>query len=169
MMYVFVEGFYDERFFSKVYHKELGEAKFVQYSGMTTSKVNRFIKSICCMPNGNYLFFGDADGQTIEGKKAILTGRYNQLDINKLFIVQYEIESWYYAGASQTLCQKLNLKYYKYYTDNLTKEGFNHKLPKIAERKTIMGEILNQYDLNLAVGRNKSLSIFEENIKKESA
>lgn len=169
MLHVFIEGADDERFFTKIYGKCFGDFKPIQYTGWTPTKINNFIRSISCMPDSDYLFFGDADGKTVEEKKALLTQRYSFLDDNKVFIVQYEIESWYYAGASAGICQKLKLKQYVHNTDSLTKEDFNAKLPKKTDRKFIMSQLLDLYEMELAVSRNRSLSCFNVYMKKESA
>ena len=169
MLHIFVEGPDDERFFNNIYGSYWDEFKFIKYAGWPSAKINNFIRSICCMENCDYLFLGDADGKTIEDKTSILINRYPNLEKDKVFIVQYEIESWYYAGVSALVCQKLNLKQYVHNTDNLTKEHFNSKIPKKADRKYIMAEILKFYELQLAIGRNTSLAIFDQGIKKEPA
>ena len=46
MLYVFLEGPDDERFFSKVMAALLGECHYVLYANMPNSKVNNYIKSI---------------------------------------------------------------------------------------------------------------------------
>lgn len=169
MVYVFVEGPDDERFFSKIYGEVFCNPKFIQYAGWTPVKINNFLRSIKCTNGDEYIFLGDADGKTIDEKKGILIQRYSNLDDDRLFIVQYEIESWYYAGVDQDSCQKLKLKQYIYNTDTLTKEQFNSKLPKKSERKFIMLKLLEVYELSLAIQRNNSLSIFDSAIEKEPA
>ena len=159
MLHVFVEGPDDERFFSKVYGGCLGTLRFIQYAGWSAPKINNFIRSISCMPDNDYIFLGDADGKSIEERKRILINRYSNLESSKLFIVQFEIESWYYAGASLATCQKLKLKHFVYNTDNITKEEFNNKLPQKADRKYVMAELLELYELGLAINRNASLSL----------
>ena len=164
-----MEGPDDKRFFTKIYGDYFGCFNPILYAGWPPAKINNFIYSITCMPDSDYIFFGDADGKTIEEKKNILISRYPNLDSRKVFIVQYEIESWYYAGVSTTVCQKLKMKQDIYNTDNLTKEDFNAKLPQKVDRKFIMSQILELYELNLAISRNTSLSRFNAYMKKESA
>ena len=168
MLYVFVEGPDDERFLTKIYKKCLGNYKFIKYAVLSPEKIKKFIQSINCMPDSDYVFFADADGKTIDEKRDILINRYSNLDKNKVFIVQYEIESWYYAGASEEVCQKLKLKHYISDTNGLTKEHFNAKLPQKTDRKFIMNKILEMYELELAISRNTSLSHFNERMKKGS-
>lgn len=169
MMHIFVEGPDDERFFSKIYGKYWGEFVPIKYAGWTHQKINNFIRSIDSMPDCDYIFLGDADGQPINEKKRILVNCFPNLDENRIFIVQYEIESWYYAGISAEKCRDLKLKHYIYNTDALTKEMFNSKLPQRVDRKIIMAEILRIYELELALKRNASLLAFNNGIKKESA
>ena len=169
MVYIFVEGPDDEHFFSKIYGEVFCHPKFIQYAGWTPAKINNFLRSIKCIQGDEYVFLGDADGKTIDEKKEILIQRFSNLDDDRLFVVQYEIESWYYAGADQESCKKLKLKHYIYNTDTLTKEQFNSKLPKISERKFVMSKLLEIYELSLAIQRNNSLSIFNSGIKKEPA
>ena len=169
MLHIFFEGPDDERFFTKIYGKYFGDFKPIQYSGWPPAKINNFIRSISCMPDSDYIFLGDADGKTIDEKKDLLIHRYSHLDNNKVFIVQYEIESWYYAGASAEICRKLKLKSFIHNTDSLKKEDFNATLPQKGDRKFIMAQILEFYEIELAISRNQSLSYFNSYIKKESA
>ena len=169
MVYIFVEGPDDERFFSKIYGEVFCNPKFIQYASLTSAKINNFLHSIKSTEGDEYIFLGDADGKTIDEKKDILVQKFSNLDDDRLFIVQYEIESWYYAGVDQESCKKLKLKQFIYNTDKLTKEQFNSKLPKISERKFFMLKLLEIYKISLAVCRNNSLSIFDSAIKKEPA
>lgn len=169
MLHVFVEGPDDERFFSNIFGDFFDDFKVVRYAGLTLARVNNFIHSIDHMPDSDYIFLGDADGKSIDEKKNILISHYSNLDSNKVFIVQYEIESWYYAGASVGVCKDLKLKQYIYNTDSLTKEAFDAKLPRRADRKFIMAQLLEMYELGLAVSRNTSLSLFNASMGKESA
>lgn len=169
MLHIFVEGPDDERYFTKIYGKCFGDFKLIKYAGLTPVKINNYIRSISCMPDCDYIFFGDADGKTIDEKKSILISRYSNLDGSKVFIVQYEIESWYYAGASEMVCQNLKLKQYIHNTDGLTKEVFDAKLPRKVDRKFILAQLLEAYEIALAISRNTSLSLFNASMGKESA
>ena len=160
MLIVFVEGPDDEAYFSKVFAPSWGQYKIIQYAGMKKDKINNYIKSISCMPDSDYLFFGDSDGVAISEKCQALLSSFPNLVADKVFIVQYEIESWYYAGIDEQAARKLKMKHFVFSTDSLTKEQFNAKLARPSDRKYVMACILNQYMLNLAVTRNNSLSLF---------
>ena len=160
MLYVFVEGTDDEKFFSEIFFKS--DAKIIQYSGEKSEKTNSFIRAIKKMPNADYIFLGDGDGKSIPNKSKYLTNKYNQLERSKLFIVQYEIESWYYAGVREDYCRKLKLKKFEDLTDKISKEKFNSKINKLTDRQYIMGLMLEVYSISLAEERNSSFKIFTD-------
>lgn len=134
MLYVFLEGPDDERFFSKVMAALLGECHYVLYANMPNSKVNNYIKSIDQTPTSDYIFLVDGDGKSIEDRKSCIMSKYTKLSIEKVFVVQFEIESWYYAGASEDDCHKLKLRHFIFCTDNLTKEEFQSKLVRTSDK-----------------------------------
>lgn len=169
MLYIFVEGPDDYNYFSKIFGESFGEYKIIKYASMTQAKLNNFIQTIPSIPDSDYLFFGDEDGKGIENKKAELLSQYNSLSEEKLFVVQFEIESWYYAGATQEVCKKLKLKHYQYDCNTLTKEQFYSKLTRPSERKYVMSQILLQYSESLAMTRNNSFNVFMSNIKEPAA
>ncbi len=160
MRYIFVEGPDDDAYFEKIFGNEFGDHRIIKYAGLTKNKINSFIKSINSMPNCDYLFFGDEDGKGIETKKGELCKIYSNLSCDNLYIVQYEIESWYYAGISENDSNKLKLTKYKNDTNTLTKEQFDAKLPSKVDRKYIMSQILDCYSKDLAKTRNNSFQIF---------
>lgn len=164
MLYVFVEGPDDKAYFSKIFGAEWGEYTIVQYASLKKDKIRGFVQSIGCIPDADYLFFGDADGRGIEDAKASLLSTFPYLAVEKVFIVQYEIESWYYAGASEAVCKKLKMKHFSLDTDSVTKEQFEAKLVRPAEKRYVMACILDQYLLDLAMTRNTSLSIYASSI-----
>lgn len=90
------------------------------------------------------------------------------LSIEKVFVVQFEIESWYYAGASEDDCHKLKLRHFIFCTDNLTKEEFQSKLVRTSDKKYIMDSLLDIYSLQYAVTRNHSLMIFTQAVYEKA-
>ena len=160
MLYIFVEGPDDEKFISNVYSGKFGIHEFVRYAHMNNEKIISFIKSIKCMPSCDYVFLADADGKQLAEKKNCLLDKYPILTEDKIYVVQYEIESWYYAGLDRETCRKLKMKDYVCCTDTMTKEQFNAKLYRLSERQYIMSKMLDLYSIDLAVNRNSSLSDF---------
>lgn len=128
--------------------------------GRKKKKISEYLRSISSMPNSDYLFFGDEDGKGIENRKEALLGLYRNLSCEKLYIVQYEIESWYYPGTSRDDCRRLKLKSYQEDTSTLTKEQFQSKLSRPSERKYIMSQILMCCSKELAQNRNNSFCCF---------
>jgi hypothetical protein len=170
MLYVFVEGHDDKRYFERIFGNYFGQYRFIEYARMRKDKVHNFINSINSAKEGDYLFFCDSDGKSIDEKKVELVSKYQQiLSPGKTYIVCYEIESWYYAGINETVCRQMRLKDFKNNTDSLTKEEFNSKLPRLSDRSSIMIQMLDRYSLDLAATRNTSLMIFYKTIRKESA
>lgn len=169
MIYLFVEGPTDEQFFTKIVLPIIGPGRFVRYSHERIQKINDFIHSIDRTPYLDYLFIGDSDGKTTEEKKQILLSRYTNLTPDKIVIVHYEIESWYYAGMSEENCKNIKLSNYEFSTDELTKEKFYMKLSRPSETSYVLGRILALYSLPLAITRNQSLNSFYSSIKKEPA
>ena len=169
MVYIFVEGHFDEDYFSKLFFVNLNENTFIQYSSLKVEKVNAFIRSIKSMPNCDYLFFADADGLQIQEKREKILSQYN-IESEKLCIVQYEIESWYYAGVCQEECLKLKMKHFEYKTDVITKEMLKSKMKKPSENQLILAKMLEIYSIDLAVLRNDSFkSFFEQHIREPIA
>ena len=168
MLYVFLEGPDDERFFSKVMAALLGECHYVLYANMPNSKVNNYIKSIDQTPTSDYIFLVDGDGKSIEDRKSCIMSKYTKLSIEKVFVVQFEIESWYCAGASEDDCHKLKLRHFIFCTDNLTKEEFQSKLVRTSDKKYIMDSLLDIYSLQYAVTRNHSLMIFTQAVYEKA-
>lgn len=169
MLYIFVEGPDDYNYFEKIFGESFGEYKIIKYASMPQVKLNNFIRTIPSIPGSDYLFFGDEDGKGVANKKTELLSQYNSLSSSKLFIVQFEIESWYYAGVNQDVCKKLKLRHYQHDTNTLTKEQFYSKLSRPSERKYVMSQILTLYSKELAEIRNNSFNAFFSKIKEPAA
>lgn len=107
------------------------------------------------------LFFADGDGASYQAKKEKILQKYSKLEPDHVFIVQFEIESWYLAGVNKVFCDKNKIKHYYNNTDSVTKEMFNEAIKTCNETKlSIMLKMLNIYDCLLADTRNTSFSSF---------
>ena len=164
MFYIFVEGYFDEYYFTRIFFASTLVC-FIQYASLKPEKVNDYLKSIKKIPNSDYLFFGDSDGLSINEKTDFLITKYKEIDHHKVFIVQYEIESWYYAGVCESDCKKLRLTKFEYSTNSLTKEGLDAKMPKPSERAVILSKLIELYSIELAEMRNDSLKLFIDYIR----
>lgn len=164
MLYIFVEGTDDELYFRSVFGNQLTNCQYVPYAHMKKEKLNSFIQSIGCIPHASYLFFADADGKDNPTRISELLDGCPALSSQNIWIVRYEIESWYYAGLSMSDSKKLGLRRYQEDTNTLTKEQFVAKLLRPSEKAYIMQRILELYNLACAIGRNESLSHFANSL-----
>ena len=160
MLFIFVEGLYDEKLLKRIYKYSLNKIQIIQYSTKSPKQVNNFINSIKNMPKCDYVFFSDSDGNSKYEKKRKLLNKYNKLDKNKIIVVCFEIESWYYAGISYQYCLKQKIEKFTYCTNNITKEIFKNKLPKESYYTDIMLNILDNFSEELACKRNESFNYF---------
>ena len=172
MLYVFVEGPDDERYFEAVYgdffRERFGGFSTVLYAQEKRKKINGFLSNIPNMPDSEYIFFGDADGKSLEERKSDLIEKYTSLSGDRVYVVQFEIESWYYAGVEEASCKDLGLKHYEFRTDALTKEDLCAKFTSRADRVTLMTEMLNCYSIPLAMDRNHSFRLFHLSMETAS-
>jgi len=168
MLYIFVEGSDDEAYINRVFKHCFPNMIIIQYAKMKKEKVLSFLRSILSIPDSDYLFLSDSDGLDTSSKKEYLLEIYPDLQQEKMYIVHYEIESWYYAGLPQSESLKLKMKHYQEITDTLTKEQFDSKLSRPSDRLLIKSKILDLYSLELAITRNASLNLFYSDTKKET-
>lgn len=161
MLYVFVEGPDDNRFFT--YLLRGLDFKIVEYANMSQKKIADYIKSIMSIPGSDYIFTSDADGLTIAQKTERIKAHYPYCECQKIHIVQREIESWYLAGIN--IEKYPSIKRRKVLnTDNTSKEDFRALIPRRYSRITFMIELLKQYNLRLAKERNISLTQFVNSV-----
>lgn len=169
MRMIFVEGYYDQEFFNMLFHNNIDDINFKQYSKAKKGDIDKFIKSINCMPNADYLFFADSDGKDIATKKSELQQTYKHLDMSKVYIVCFEIESWYCAGLTHDICNKNKIKYKFCQTDNMTKEQFISILPKKMMETSLTIDILNNFSIANALSQNDSFKYFYNKELKQLA
>lgn len=158
-LFVFVEGLDDERFFRWYFNGR--NIEIICYSKEKYTKIDNYIKSIKRMPDTEYIIVADADGKSFEDKKQIVLNDFPSSSIENIYVVQYEIESWYLAGVTAEACTKHKVKYFRN-TDNITKELFEGLIPKRFSRVDYMIEILKKYSIDEARSSNKTFKIFND-------
>ena len=164
MLYIFVEGNDDERFFSAIVvprlKKEYLKVEVIKYAQWKKEKVSSFISSIRTL-GFHYIFTADLDNfSTLGEKKRFLKERFSDLNTDLAEIVIKEIESWYYAGLDLDFAYQKQLKVLDS-TDNLFKEEFNLLYHgKFKSRIDFMSELLKNFDHNSARQRNASYRYF---------
>jgi hypothetical protein len=168
MLMVFVEGKDDEAFIKSVFADQSKNFHIIQYACMKKEKLNQWLLSIENNPVYNdYLFLGDSDGKSLTECKNDLTAKHRLLKREKIVIVIYEIESWYYAGVDEENRKKLKFLKSIDNTDNLTKEKFLSNLPPQTSKQCIKRQILDCFSAELARTRNKSFDRFYKIITKK--
>jgi hypothetical protein len=96
----------------------------------------------------------------VRDKKQILYYYFSNIEGSSILVVIKEIESWYYAGLSHESAQNLAVPDLSF-TDELTKEDFNHLIPrKYDSRIDFMFEILKYFSLDSARMKNHSFRFF---------
>ena len=165
LLFILIEGDDDERFFESVVKPFLQERysaiKFWQYAEENEKRKVNFIKSITSM-KADYICIGDIDDvPCVTSKKERITDDFDEkITKDKIIIVIKEIESWYLAGLDEKASKKLGIRKKIETTDNVIKEHFNQLIPKKMPRIEFMQKILENYDVEVAEGKNRSFGYF---------
>lgn len=164
MMYVFVEGPDDRRFFDTII-KPLLETKYTSvlvptYRCLKIARVNAFLESIKA-GNACYIFVADFDSAPcVTARKQEIRNQYASAEDDSIVVVIEEIESWYLAGLDDTGARELGVTSLPN-TDDVTKEQFNDLKPgKFDSRIDFMLEILKRFSVEVANQKNESFAYF---------
>lgn len=175
---ILVEGPDDERFIKSIIEPKLIEKGYnhvdiYKYSGLSSEKVNRLLKTLKCLESsGNpYFFLADFDSprnSCITEVKEGLLSSYSQLEHTAIKVVREEIESWYLAGNTIGKLRKIGVKSKLTTTSNglldtekISKEQFNLMAPKRVTRQEFLIRLLSgDYSMDLAAASNQSFSYF---------
>lgn len=159
MWYLFVEGPDDERLIASLFSNIVNK-RIYQYSNKRQCDVAKFIRGINHNANWEYVFFADSDTKNIDEKRKDIKCKWRDLKEDKIVIVCIEIESWYYAGMTQELCNKYKIKY-QVDANHICKEQFATLIAQSRlSRHEILIEAAAHFDVNLAQKRNCSFKCF---------
>ena len=170
MLYIFVEGNDDERFFQEILlpilRKKYDSIKIIKYAQKRKKfeYIDKFIKSIQSM-KADYIYVRDIDNSPcVTSKKQEIQKKMRNISGDSIFVVIKEIESWYLAGLDRNLAKKLGIrKKIPDTTNTITKEQFDSlRLEKFDSRIDFMREILKNFSLEIAQQKNRSLKYFVE-------
>ena len=165
LLFVLIEGDDDERFFESVVEPFIQERysaiKFQKYAKKNKKWKVNIIKSINLM-KADYICVGDIDDvPCITAKKEKITDDFGKkITTDKIVIVIREIEGWYLAGLDKKASKKIGIREKIGTTDNITKERFNQLIPTRMPRPVFMQKILENYDVEVAEGKNRSFGYF---------
>jgi len=166
LLFIWVEGNDDERFFRKVliprFQEKYDTVKIIRYATMKHEKIDNFIKSIKAM-GADYIYLTDINGSPcVTAKKEKTQKEHPNIDKDKIIIVIKEIESWYLAGLDNKVCKQFKIDNLAD-TKDVTKEKFNALIPKkFASRIDFMSEILKNFSIEVAKQKNRSFQYFVE-------
>ena len=165
LIFILIEGDDDERFFESVVKPFIQERysaiKFWQYAEENEKRKVNIIKSINLM-KADYICVGDIDDvPCVTSKKEKITDDFGKkIKADKIVIVVKEIESWYLAGLDENASKNLGIRKKIGTTDNVIKEHFNQLIPNKMPRPVFMQKILENYDVKVAEGKNRSFEYF---------
>lgn len=161
-LYVFVEGPDDELLMKTVLEKCQSAHRHLFYRYSTTnSESTQLMVEKLKEDKDHYVMFADLDDFTsITARKKQRADRYG-VEVEKVFVVKTEIESWYAAGAKQTI---FNSKGHR--SEEITKQKFDQLTGSRARHTSIMEEIADGFDTNKAIQSNKSFKYFYNQIKE---
>lgn len=170
-LHVFVEGPTDSLFIKEVFNNILCQIcdsyTFIEYAVEKDKKINNYIKSIKSVPDWDYIFIADQDGNV--DKKNKIMQEYNTLEEDKIFLSIYEIESWILAGISNRIIKKYKINFNHSDTSCITKEKFNKMTPIKLDKLEFISYILSEYNLESAVSLNTSLNEFNQYLHNKKA
>jgi hypothetical protein len=166
LLYVFIEGNDDERFFETVI-KPIFEKKYDsvipwKYACEKNEKCVNFLRSIESM-GADYIILTDNDGSPcVTDRKQNLQHDITNIKYEKVIVVIWEIESWYLAGLNDSSSKKLGIKSFTN-TEHINKSAFNDLIPKKFEsRIDFMIEVLKHFCADTAIMKNNSFKYFFE-------
>ena len=172
MLFIFLEGDDDERFFDRVikpmYEQIYDHVYLWKYAQAKKQKVNDFLQSINAM-QAEYLFVSDMDeSPCVTDKKERCASKFKKLSEEHILIVCREIESWYLAGLNDEGCRQIGIPP-SYNTNSISKEQFDDIVPKkFVSRIDFMQEIMKVFDQNTALTRNTSFGYFMRKCERET-
>lgn len=163
ILYVFVEGENDEifvKYFFKDIFSKYDRVVFWKYAQKKKLDNIGLVQTINQIQSWDYILFTDFDSRNsiIERKKEV-EKRFNfHLDLEKVFIVVEEIESWFTAVIDFNKFDLRKLSYIKD-TQEVTKEFFNAQaLAKYHPKTHFLIEIMKSFKLQQGLKRNFSLN-----------
>jgi hypothetical protein len=174
-LWILIEGDDDERFFNRVVRPLVEEryclVKLWKYAQKKRQKVKGLIRSIGAM-GAEFVYVKDlCRAPCVTARKGKVIEKFGEvIPADRIIIVAEEIEGWYLAGVDEATSRKLRIRLRIGSTDGITKQEFRRLIPEKASRIDSMQEMLNNYDLEMARGRNKSFGYyFDKWIREESS
>ena len=167
-LFVWLEGTSDEDFFREIVKPILRERyqsiSTIPYAQQPDNETNRRVREVARSHEElDYLWFADLDPEQfpcVTARKNATTSRYPHLRIDRIAVVEPEIEAWYLAGLDGAACEALRIREYQN-TNSLTKEDYK-KLISSTRRSEIdfRMDILGEFSMEVAKRKNDSFAYF---------
>ncbi len=169
-LYLFVEGVDDERLIDGVVRPRveafIDHLTVVRYAQETTAKSTGYLRALKRSADNEIFVLADRDkAPCITRRKEQVIERFNQeIDFKQIIIVETTIEAWYLAGLATDNPLKIAIPTT---TDSIDKQKFEQMTRHLRRRFTpqqIKVNILNCWDWDLALARNRSLLYFAQRL-----
>ena len=161
VLFIFLEGPDDERFFEKIvkplFQEEYSNVRLWKYSKKKIERRKNFVRSAKAM-KADFIYVADINQAVCITSKKEQIMQDIGIEEDDIIIVVREIEGWYLAGVDANV-RTLGVSEAGN-TNAVTKEDFNKLIPKRGSRILFMEKILNDYDIEAARKKNKSLEYF---------
>ncbi len=164
MIYFFVEGMDDEIFIKQTLFPKLIDysIRIIKYAQNTALKNAQYVRAIRNQAGCEYLILADKDRvPCISGRKQQVIERFDsRVEQQHIVIVETTIEAWYLAGLPPKNPLKIEVPLT---TDTVDKDRFASLAKHLQKRKTLLEiklSILEHWDWELALKRNRSLNYF---------
>ncbi len=164
-LYIWVEGSYDDLFFSEVVRPLLENwydwVEVVQYAEEAPAWRRSYLRNIRSRQDATYIYVTDLNAAPcVTAKKAAIRGGMSRIEADRVMVVVPEIESWYLAGLDAEHSARLGIGE-PATTDQITKERFERLQPSGFDSKLdFMLEILGCFSVAAARSKNASFDYF---------
>ena len=164
-LYIWVEGIYDDLFFSEVVRPLLASRydwiEVVQYAEEAPAWRRSYLRNLQSRPDANYIYVTDLNAAScVTAKKADVRDGMSRIEADRMMVVVSEIESWYLAGLNAEHSARLEIGEPRK-TDWITKEEFTRLRPRrFASNREFMLEILDCFSVAAARAQNQSFDYF---------
>ena len=164
VIYAFLEGEDDERFFNRIVIDELvkkySRVRVYKYAQTTRNDLEKLV-GLLKKSGAAYIFFSDMDMAPCYTKKKekIKSKTAKNVDIARIVVIREEIESWYLAGLDRRSAESLGIQHYNN-TGKITKEDFIKMHKKYSSRIDFMTTILQKFSIDIAKTQNESFKYF---------
>lgn len=161
-LYVFVEGKDDERLTRIIIQKCYPQYApiFFRYVAAQSALIREIVGRLRS-DDDLYVMFTDKDHFTCNITRK--QDRKNEYDVEekRIIVVNSSIESWYAAGAKTSVFNSQGNR-----SETINKQRFNLLIGRAAFHTRVLENIVEDFDTNAAIQKNKSFKYFYKKLKQ---